>query len=144
MFDLQIIRDDATHESALTEAERLMDIPDRSDTDTKKLELLGFLIGRTVGQIERQAKVDEARPADVIVALGAAEYNGRPSPVLRARLNHAESALKPYVVEKYSEGAYSKVHMRPRSKRPDGAASEAGRWATRAAGRSAAAQRARR
>ena len=46
MFDLQIIRDDATHESALTEAERLMDIPDRSDTDTKKLELLGFLIGR--------------------------------------------------------------------------------------------------
>ena len=46
MFDLQIIRDEATHEAALTEAERLMDIPDRSDMDTKKLELLGFLIGR--------------------------------------------------------------------------------------------------
>ena len=47
------------------------------------------VVGRTVGEIERQAKLDEARAADVIVALGAAEYNGRPSPVLRARLNHA-------------------------------------------------------
>jgi HTH-type transcriptional regulator/antitoxin HigA len=46
VFDLQIIRDDATHEAALAEAERLMDIPDRSDADTKRLELLGFLISR--------------------------------------------------------------------------------------------------
>jgi len=32
---------------------------------------------------------DERRPVDAIVVLGAAQYNGRPSPVLRARLNHA-------------------------------------------------------
>jgi uncharacterized SAM-binding protein YcdF (DUF218 family) len=32
---------------------------------------------------------DEARPADAIVVLGAAQYNGRPSPVLKARLDHA-------------------------------------------------------
>jgi uncharacterized SAM-binding protein YcdF (DUF218 family) len=32
---------------------------------------------------------DEARPADAIVVLGAAQYDGRPSPVLRARLDHA-------------------------------------------------------
>ena len=32
---------------------------------------------------------DEARPADVIVVFGAAEYRGRPSPVLRARLDRA-------------------------------------------------------
>ncbi|HEV2132275.1 MAG TPA: YdcF family protein [Longimicrobiaceae bacterium] len=32
---------------------------------------------------------DEARPADTIVVLGAAQYDGRPSPVLRARLDHA-------------------------------------------------------
>jgi uncharacterized SAM-binding protein YcdF (DUF218 family) len=32
---------------------------------------------------------DERRPADAIIVLGAAQYNGRPSPVLRARLNHA-------------------------------------------------------
>jgi uncharacterized SAM-binding protein YcdF (DUF218 family) len=39
--------------------------------------------------IARQSTVDEARPADVILVLGAAEYRGRPSPVLEARLNHA-------------------------------------------------------
>lgn len=32
---------------------------------------------------------DEARPASAIVVLGAAQYNGRPSPVLKARLDHA-------------------------------------------------------
>lgn len=40
-------------------------------------------------EIRDQSRVDEARPADVIVVLGAAEYRGRPSPVLEARLNHA-------------------------------------------------------
>lgn len=30
-----------------------------------------------------------AGPADAIVVLGAAQYNGRPSPVLKARLDHA-------------------------------------------------------
>lgn len=32
---------------------------------------------------------DEARPAQAIVVLGAAQYAGKPSPVLRARLDHA-------------------------------------------------------
>src|SRR5438046_10052793 len=32
---------------------------------------------------------DEATGADAIAVLGAAQYNGRPSPVFRARLNHA-------------------------------------------------------
>src|SRR5450755_3357302 len=41
-------------------------------------------------EIRRQAIVDEAQqPADVILVLGAAEYRGKPSPVLEARLNHA-------------------------------------------------------
>lgn len=39
--------------------------------------------------IREQSTVDEAKPADVIVVLGAAEYRGKPSPVLEARLNHA-------------------------------------------------------
>jgi uncharacterized SAM-binding protein YcdF (DUF218 family) len=46
-------------------------------------------LGWTVYAIYRQSLVDEARPADVILVLGAAEYRGRPSPVLRARLDHA-------------------------------------------------------
>ena len=40
-------------------------------------------------QVRRQSQVDDARPADVIVVLGAAEYRGKPSPVLEARLSHA-------------------------------------------------------
>jgi len=40
-------------------------------------------------QIARQSSRDEASPADIILVLGAAEYRGRPSPVLKARLDHA-------------------------------------------------------
>ncbi|HTW46844.1 MAG TPA: YdcF family protein [Acidobacteriaceae bacterium] len=40
-------------------------------------------------QIRAYAVKDEARPADAIAVFGAAEYDGRPSPVLRARLDHA-------------------------------------------------------
>jgi uncharacterized SAM-binding protein YcdF (DUF218 family) len=40
-------------------------------------------------RIARQSARDEAQPADVILVLGAAEYRGHPSPVLRARLDHA-------------------------------------------------------
>ncbi len=43
---------------------------------------------RTAVRIERQSTIDEARAADVILVLGAAEYRGKPSPVLRARLDH--------------------------------------------------------
>lgn len=39
--------------------------------------------------VRDQATRDEARPSDVIVILGAAEYKGKPSPVFRARLDHA-------------------------------------------------------
>lgn len=46
-------------------------------------------LGWVMYQIWRQSIVDEARAADVIIVLGAAEYRGRPSPVLRARLEHA-------------------------------------------------------
>jgi uncharacterized SAM-binding protein YcdF (DUF218 family) len=40
-------------------------------------------------QIQRESLIDEAQPADAIIVLGAAEYRGKPSPVLEARLNHA-------------------------------------------------------
>lgn len=49
--------------------------------------------GYVASQIQRESAVDEAlndqTKADAIVVLGAAEYRGRPSPVLEARLNHA-------------------------------------------------------
>src|SRR5215510_5230127 len=40
-------------------------------------------------EIREVAVHDDARPAEAIVVLGAAQYNGRPSPVLKARLDHA-------------------------------------------------------
>jgi uncharacterized SAM-binding protein YcdF (DUF218 family) len=49
----------------------------------------GLQIATVAREIRLQSTVDEVQPADVIVVLGAAEYRGRPSPVLEARLNHA-------------------------------------------------------
>jgi uncharacterized SAM-binding protein YcdF (DUF218 family) len=43
----------------------------------------------TAFQVWRAARQDQAAPADAIVVLGAAQYDGRPSPVYRARLDHA-------------------------------------------------------
>jgi uncharacterized SAM-binding protein YcdF (DUF218 family) len=46
-------------------------------------------IHKIAGEIQQQSMLDEARPSDAIIVLGAAEYRGKPSPVLEARLNHA-------------------------------------------------------
>lgn len=45
--------------------------------------------GWTTWRIWDQGSRDEQRPVDAIVVLGAAQYDGRPSPVLRARIAHA-------------------------------------------------------
>ena len=50
--------------------------------------LIIYIVYLTI-RIEQQATRDEARSADVILVAGAAEYHGRPSPVLKARLDHA-------------------------------------------------------
>lgn len=53
-------------------------------------------------QIRQQSVRDEAHNADVILVLGAAEYRGKPSPVLQARLNHGLllylRGLAPYIL----------------------------------------------
>jgi uncharacterized SAM-binding protein YcdF (DUF218 family) len=60
-----------------------------------------YLLALSV-RIGRQSTRDEARPADVILVMGAAEYRGRPSPVLRLRLDHAvelyRRRLAPYIM----------------------------------------------
>jgi uncharacterized SAM-binding protein YcdF (DUF218 family) len=50
--------------------------------------LLAVAIVPTAVRIQRQSTRDETRPADVILILGAAEYRGKPSPVLKGRLDH--------------------------------------------------------
>jgi len=49
---------------------------------------LGYLSSLAI-RIHRESGFDDARPADVIIVMGAAEYRGRPSPVLKLRLDHA-------------------------------------------------------
>jgi uncharacterized SAM-binding protein YcdF (DUF218 family) len=46
-------------------------------------------VGSVCVQIGRAANQQQLHPADAIVVFGAAEYSGRPSPVYRARLDHA-------------------------------------------------------
>ena len=52
--------------------------------------------------INQVAGEDQAQPADAIAVFGAAEYNGRPSPVYHARLDHAAALydrhIAPFVV----------------------------------------------
>ena len=43
----------------------------------------------TLYQVHSTARSDQARPVDAIVVMGAAQYDGRPSPQLAARLDHA-------------------------------------------------------
>jgi uncharacterized SAM-binding protein YcdF (DUF218 family) len=45
-------------------------------------------------RIVHEAGKEELHPADAIVVFGAAEYSGRPSPVLRARLDRAYELFK--------------------------------------------------
>jgi len=44
--------------------------------------------------VSRQADQDESRQAEAIVVFGAAEYSGHPSPIYRARLDHAYTLFK--------------------------------------------------
>jgi uncharacterized SAM-binding protein YcdF (DUF218 family) len=53
------------------------------------LVLAGMAYSVSLALVLVVSQQDQRRPVDAIVVLGAAQYNGRPSPVLRARLDHA-------------------------------------------------------
>ncbi len=86
------------------------------------LSILGYLF-YVARQIARQSDLVEDHPADVIIVMGAAEYRGRPSPVLRARLNHALflylKGLAPYILTTggaggdpdYTEGEVGRAYL---------------------------------
>jgi uncharacterized SAM-binding protein YcdF (DUF218 family) len=69
--------------------------------------LLSFAV--TSFEIVRTSSLEELHPADAIVVFGAAEYSGHPSPVLRARLDHAldlfHRGLAPVVITTGGAGA---------------------------------------
>jgi uncharacterized SAM-binding protein YcdF (DUF218 family) len=60
-------------------------------------------------QVRDLAGRDDTHPAEAIVVLGAAQYNGRPSPVLKARLDHAldlyNRGLAPAIITTGSYGS---------------------------------------
>ena len=73
-------------------------------------------------QIEAYASQDQAAPSDAIGVFGAAEYDGRPSPVYRARLNHAldlyNRGIAPLIItlggnggDQYNEGAVGRDYL---------------------------------
>jgi uncharacterized SAM-binding protein YcdF (DUF218 family) len=66
------------------------------------LAVLACFLALTTVRIARDASLQEVHPADAIVVVGAAEYSGRPSPVLRARLDHAfdlfQKGIAPVVI----------------------------------------------
>jgi uncharacterized SAM-binding protein YcdF (DUF218 family) len=73
-------------------------------------------------QIEHYAGEDQAEPSDAIGVFGAAEYDGKPSPVYRARLDHAlglyKRGIAPLIItlggaggDEYSEGAVGREYL---------------------------------
>ncbi len=72
--------------------------------------------------ISLQARQDETQLADVIVVFGAAEYYGKPSPVLKARADHAftlyQKKIAPFIIttgggrdSHFSEGGVSRDYL---------------------------------
>ena len=87
---------------------------------------VAFVLGAFVAtslSILRDSKKQELTRADAIVVFGAAQYDGHPSPVFRARLDHAyrlfEDGLAPTVITtggsaadlKYSEGGVGRDYL---------------------------------
>lgn len=64
--------------------------------------LVGLYLAVTFVQVWWTARQDDATDAQAIVVLGAAQYDGTPSPVFQARLDHAldlyEQGLAPTIV----------------------------------------------
>jgi uncharacterized SAM-binding protein YcdF (DUF218 family) len=63
--------------------------------------VLLLLVGGTAFRIWQYGRIDDRGHADVIVVLGAAQYDGDPSSILQARLNHAKML--------YDEGVASEI-----------------------------------
>ena len=119
----------------MADAQPVVPAPGRpTSTQRPRGRLLGFgllvcavgalgWVAYVYGQIRAYAIHDDARPADAIAVFGAAEYDGRPSPILRARLDHAlelyREKLAPLIItlgggdpsERHSEGGVGEDYL---------------------------------
>lgn len=62
--------------------------------------IAGLIVGGTCFRVWQVARVDDRDSADVVVVLGAAQYDGEPSAVLSARLDHAAQLWRDGVAPK--------------------------------------------
>jgi uncharacterized SAM-binding protein YcdF (DUF218 family) len=53
------------------------------------IALVVLYVAFTYGQVWWASRQDDRTPSSAIIVLGAAQWNGKPSPVLKARLDHA-------------------------------------------------------
>jgi uncharacterized SAM-binding protein YcdF (DUF218 family) len=53
-----------------------------------------FVVGATAFRVWQVARIDDRRPVDAVVVLGAAQYDGNPSSIFAARLKHAVSLYR--------------------------------------------------
>ena len=64
--------------------------------------LVALVVGATAVRVWQVARLDSRARVDAIVVLGASQFDGRPSPIFRARLDHAhtlyEDGVAPVVV----------------------------------------------
>lgn len=64
--------------------------------------LLVLYVGVTFAQVWWTSRSDDTAPASAVVVMGAAQWNGKPSPVLQGRLDHAvelyDSGVAPLIV----------------------------------------------
>ncbi|MER7012524.1 YdcF family protein [Saccharopolyspora sp. NPDC000359] len=58
-----------------------------------------LVVGGTAFRVWQVARADDRRPVDIAVVLGAAQYHGKPSDVLEARLNQALKLYRAGLVE---------------------------------------------
>jgi uncharacterized SAM-binding protein YcdF (DUF218 family) len=90
------------------------------------LAALASFLALTAVRIVHEGTLQEVHSADAVVVFGAAEYAGRPSPVLRARLDHAfdlfRKGIAPVVITtggaasdpKFSEGGVGRDYLQHR------------------------------
>lgn len=112
------------HERAVTRAHK----PGRVALRVALLLLLALVLGAAgwcwwvYAQIEKYAAQDQAAPSDAIAVFGAAEYAGKPSPVYRARLDHAYAlyhrGIAPVIItlggnggDRFTEGAVGRQYL---------------------------------
>lgn len=103
---------------------RLLDLVWRPRTAVIVFGLGVLYVGITFIQVLVASGADERDAADAIVVLGAAQYDGEPSPVLAGRLDHAEElwsdGLAPIVVttgsnlpgDRFTEGFAGYAYLR--------------------------------